>query len=76
MPETAVNEDHLPAGGEDQIGFAGEFRAVKAVAVAHGVSKAADPEFSLAALRLDARHPLASLLLGQGVQSVSRGPSW
>jgi hypothetical protein len=38
MPETAVNEDDLATAGEDQIGLAGKFRAVKAEAIAELVS--------------------------------------
>ena len=61
MPETAVDEDHLPARGEHQIGFAGQFRAVEAVAVAHGVDQGPDPHLGGAALALDAGHAFAAL---------------
>jgi hypothetical protein len=75
MPKTAMDEYDFAATSEDQIGLAGKLRAVKAEAVADGVDEAANLNLCLPTLTLNAGHPLASLILAQGIQSVSRGPN-
>ena len=61
MPETPMDEDHLAARGEHEVGLAGEGGAMEAVAVTHGVDEGADPHLGGAALAPDAGHAFAAL---------------
>jgi hypothetical protein len=64
MPEAAMNEDHLPATFEDEVGFSGKGLPVKAVTVAQGVDETANLQFYTCALSPHTAHPLASLVGG------------
>lgn len=56
MPETPMHEDHLLAGPEDKVGFAGKILGVEAVAVAHPVNERPDQHLGLHARRTDGGH--------------------
>ena len=56
MPETPMHEDHLLAGPEDKVGFAGKVLGVEAVAVAHPVNEGPNHHLRLHARRADGGH--------------------
>jgi hypothetical protein len=56
MPETAVHEDHFPAGREHQVGFAGKIRCMQAVPVSKPVDEPPHREFGLHILAADGPH--------------------
>ena len=72
MPETTIDEDDLPARGEDQIGLARQRRGMQAVAVAQSVDEPADGHLGRCSRRANASHYLAATLLGHGVHSLSQ----
>ena len=68
MPETAVDQDHLPPAGKDQVGRAGQIAAMQAEAVAEGVDQTADGQLGAGVLAANARHAFGAL---DGVERVS-----
>jgi len=53
VPEAAVDEDDFAAGGEDEVGGAGEVGAVESETVAEAVGEGADEEFRGGVLGFD-----------------------
>lgn len=67
MPEAPMHQDRLAAGGEDQIGLAGDLRDVEAEPIAHAVDEGADAAFGGAPLALDAGHAFTAFGGGESV---------
>lgn len=70
VPEAAVDVDDFVAGGEDEVGGAGERAEVEAEAEAEGVDEAADDHFRGRVLGFDGGHDAGTLGLGKGVRHL------
>lgn len=60
MPETAVDENHLALGSENQVGTARQRLQVETVSVAEAMGQATHPPLRLSVLTLTAAHNCAS----------------
>jgi len=68
MPEATVNENHLVAGWEDQVRFAGQIGSVKRVPVAHTVHHSADAHLGASVLGSDTGHDSRAHCRGDSIQ--------
>ena len=79
VPETAVNEDRLSAGGETDVGGAGKISPMESIAVSETVKQFPNGHFRLGVLRTDTRHEGAAfrrrLHLGRRLPPRSEGHS-
>ena len=67
MPEAAVHEDDRVPFGEHDVGMAGQFGGMKAVAESEGVEGVAHKHLRLRVLRPNPAHDFAPLLWRYGV---------
>lgn len=70
MPEASVDKDRRSAGGEHQIGFAGQFFTVEAVAQALSVQRSSEQHFRLGVLAAYPGHVEPALLWGERIDST------
>ena len=71
MPETAVHEDHLPAGAENEVGASRQVFRVKPVAIPQAVDESPNSDLRLRVLRPDSAHSLAALRSRERVETGS-----
>jgi hypothetical protein len=62
MPETAVHQNYLATGREDQIWLAGQAGDMKPIAVPEGMHHPSDCQFGFRILRVNSRHDLRALV--------------
>jgi hypothetical protein len=65
MPEAAMNEDDLAAGGEDEVRVAGEIGGVEAEAIAEPMDERAHAKLGGGALGANAGHAFGALRNGE-----------
>ena len=71
MPETAVYEDHLPAGAENEVGASRQVFRVKAVAIPQAVDESPNSDLGIRVLGPDSAHSLAALRSRERVETGS-----
>jgi hypothetical protein len=75
MPKTAMYENNLLPACENEIGFAGDESTMQPIAITQAVNELPDRHLRSRVFPPDKRHPVAALLLREGVHHVSEMPA-
>lgn len=67
MPKTAMNENYSPPTGKNEVWPTGQIPVMESKSITQSMDESANDEFRFRILTVDARHPLASLDLQEGI---------